>query len=97
MCLYPILHFFSIVLVTGYSIFSQVTTFSEYCEEKFVIEPVEVISSDGNSCIYPDLSIYNMEVSLSYINGLIGVPLEMEEVFISCNFLLIIVAVLHNL
>lgn len=77
-----------VLMVTGYSIFSQVTAFSEYCEKKFVIEPVEVISSDGKSCIYPDLSIYNMEVSLSYINGLIGVSLEMEEVFISSNFLM---------
>ncbi|KAI9127116.1 hypothetical protein K1719_001675 [Acacia pycnantha] len=59
---------------------TMVTAFSEYCEKKFVIEPVEVISSDGKSCIYPDLSVYNMEVSLSYINGLIGVSLEMGEV-----------------
>ena len=58
------------------------TAFSEYCENKFVIEPVEVISSDGKSNIYPDLSVYNMEVSLSYINGLIGVSLEAEEVII---------------
>ena len=58
------------------------TAFSEYCENKFVIEPVEVISSDGKSNIYPDLSVYNMEVSLSYINGLIGVSLEVEEVII---------------
>ncbi|XP_054821886.1 phenylalanine--tRNA ligase beta subunit, cytoplasmic [Prosopis cineraria] len=59
---------------------TMVTAFSEYCEKKFVIEPVEVISSNGKSCIYPDLSIYNMEVSLPYINGLIGVSLEIEEV-----------------
>ncbi|KAG4942748.1 hypothetical protein JHK82_046938 [Glycine max] len=59
---------------------TMVTAFSEYCENKFVIEPVEVISSDGKSNIYPDLSVYNMEVSLSYINGLIGVSLEAEEV-----------------
>jgi phenylalanyl-tRNA synthetase beta chain len=57
-----------------------VTTFSEYCERKFEIEPVEVIYSDGNSNIYPELSVYNMEVSLSYITGAIGVPLEAEEV-----------------
>jgi len=42
-----------------------------------------VISSDGKSHIYPDLSVYNMEVSLSYITGLIGVSLEAEEVIIS--------------
>ncbi|KAG4982907.1 hypothetical protein JHK87_027656 [Glycine soja] len=57
----------------------EVIAFSEYCENKFVIEPVEVIFSDGNSNIYPDLSVYNMEVSLSYITGLIGVSLEAEE------------------
>ncbi|KHN05093.1 Mitogen-activated protein kinase kinase kinase 1 [Glycine soja] len=62
--------------------FYKVIAFSEYCENKFVIEPVEVIFSDGNSNIYPDLSVYNMEVSLSYITGLIGVSLEAEEVII---------------
>ncbi|KRH33294.1 hypothetical protein GLYMA_10G113400v4 [Glycine max] len=61
---------------------TMVIAFSEYCENKFVIEPVEVIFSDGNSNIYPDLSVYNMEVSLSYITGLIGVSLEAEEVII---------------
>ncbi|KAK2419731.1 phenylalanine--tRNA ligase beta subunit, cytoplasmic [Trifolium repens] len=59
---------------------TMVTAFAEYCENKLVIEPVEVISSDGKSHIYPDLSVYNMEVSLSYINRLIGVSLEAEEV-----------------
>lgn len=60
--------------------FFQVTAFSAYCEKKFEIEPVEVTYSDGNSYIYPDLSAYNMEVPLSYINGAIGVSLEAEEV-----------------
>ncbi|XP_022735813.1 phenylalanine--tRNA ligase beta subunit, cytoplasmic-like [Durio zibethinus] len=46
---------------------------------KFEVEPVEVISSDGNSSVYPDLSEYNMEVPLSYITGSIGVPLEVDE------------------
>ncbi|KAK7292132.1 hypothetical protein RIF29_07851 [Crotalaria pallida] len=59
---------------------TMVTTFSEYCENKFVVEPVEVIDSDGNSHIYPDLSVYNVKVSLSYVKGLIGVSLEAEEV-----------------
>ncbi|KAK7845266.1 phenylalanine--trna ligase beta subunit [Quercus suber] len=58
----------------------QVTMFSEYCERKFEIEPVEVVYSDGKSYIYPDLSVYNMEVSLSYITGAIGVPLKADEV-----------------
>ncbi|CAB4279240.1 unnamed protein product [Prunus armeniaca] len=57
-----------------------VTAFSAYCERKFEIEPVEVVYSDGKSYIYPDLSIYNMDVSLPYVNGTIGVSLEAEEV-----------------
>ncbi|KAM6569381.1 hypothetical protein CsatB_017366 [Cannabis sativa] len=57
-----------------------VTAFSAYCEKKFEIEPVEVTYSDGKKFIYPDLSIYNMEVPLSYINSAIGVSLEAEEV-----------------
>ncbi|XP_039019303.1 phenylalanine--tRNA ligase beta subunit, cytoplasmic-like [Hibiscus syriacus] len=58
----------------------MVTTFSTYCKRKFEVEPVEVISFDGNSSVYPDLSEYNMEVPLSYITGYIGVPLEADEV-----------------
>ncbi|PON92694.1 Phenylalanyl-tRNA synthetase, class IIc, beta subunit, archae/euk cytosolic [Trema orientale] len=57
-----------------------VTTFSAYCEKKFEIEPVEVTNPKGESIVYPDLSVYNMEVPLSYINGAIGVSLEAEEV-----------------
>ncbi|XP_021292118.1 phenylalanine--tRNA ligase beta subunit, cytoplasmic [Herrania umbratica] len=59
---------------------TMVTAFSAYCERKFEVEPVEVISFDGNSSVYPDLSEYNMEVPLSYITGSIGVPLEVDEV-----------------
>ncbi|KAL4347089.1 hypothetical protein GQ457_17G027170 [Hibiscus cannabinus] len=59
---------------------TMVTTFATYCERKFEVEPVEVISFDGSSSVYPDLSEYNMEVPLSYITGSIGVPLEVDEV-----------------
>ncbi|KAE8712488.1 putative phenylalanine--tRNA ligase beta subunit [Hibiscus syriacus] len=59
---------------------TMVTTFATYCERKFEVEPVEVISFDGNSSVYPDLSEYNMEVPLSYITGSIGIPLEADEV-----------------
>lgn len=56
--------------------------FSTLCKKKFEIEPVEVIYPDGRSCIYPELSLYNMEVSVSYINKCIGVSLEAEEVVV---------------
>lgn len=59
---------------------TMVTTFSAYCEKKYEVEPVEVIYSNGESFIYPDLSLYNMEVSLSYVNDSIGVALKAEEV-----------------
>ncbi|XP_004299260.1 PREDICTED: probable phenylalanine--tRNA ligase beta subunit-like [Fragaria vesca subsp. vesca] len=57
-----------------------VTAFSSYCERKFEIEPVEVIYPDGKSYVYPDLSVYNMDVSLSYINRKIGLSLGADEV-----------------
>ncbi|KAJ7566908.1 hypothetical protein O6H91_02G123700 [Diphasiastrum complanatum] len=57
-----------------------VTMFSEYCEKKFEVEPVEVISSDGNATIYPDLHVRSLEVDLAYINGYIGVSLQSKQV-----------------
>ncbi|KAK4773371.1 hypothetical protein SAY87_028390 [Trapa incisa] len=57
-----------------------VTTFSEYCEKKFEVEPVEVIYASGKSYICPDLSPYKMDVPLSYITDSIGVALEAKEV-----------------
>ncbi|EEF39230.1 phenylalanyl-tRNA synthetase beta chain, putative [Ricinus communis] len=59
---------------------TMVTIFSAYCKKKFEVEPVEVIYPDGKSNVYPDLSVYNMEVPLSYITGSIGVSLKTEEI-----------------
>lgn len=59
---------------------TMVTMFSMYCERKFEVEPVEVIYPDGKSCLYPDLSVYSMEVPLSYIIDTVGVSLEADEV-----------------
>ncbi|CAH8354618.1 unnamed protein product, partial [Eruca vesicaria subsp. sativa] len=59
---------------------TMVTTFSEYCEKKFEIEPIEVTYDSGESYIYPDLAVYDMEVPVSYITDSIGVYLEVEEV-----------------
>ena len=58
----------------------QVTMFSMYCERKFEVEPVEVTYTDGRSYVSPDLSLYQMEVPLSYITKLIGVSLPAHEV-----------------
>jgi phenylalanyl-tRNA synthetase beta chain len=59
---------------------TMVTTFSEFCEKKFEVEPVEVVYSDGHSYVSPDLSVYNMQVPLSYITDIIGVSIEAEKV-----------------
>lgn len=54
--------------------------FSMYCERKFEVEPVEVTYSDGKFYICPELSPYDMKVSLSYINRIAGVSLEADKV-----------------
>ncbi|THG08660.1 hypothetical protein TEA_015530 [Camellia sinensis var. sinensis] len=59
---------------------TMVTMFSVYCERKFEVEPVEVIYSDGKSSVCPDLSLYHMEVPLSYVTEIVGVPLDANEV-----------------
>lgn len=59
---------------------TMVTMFSMYCETKFEVEPVEVINPDDKSVIYPDLSIWNLEIDLPYISRSIGVPLKENEV-----------------
>lgn len=68
------------MIVPPFCFILQITTFSEYCERKFEIEPVEVTYDNGESYISPDLSVYDMEVSLSYITASIGVSLEVEQV-----------------
>ncbi|KAK9715684.1 hypothetical protein RND81_06G182400 [Saponaria officinalis] len=59
---------------------TMVTMFSVYCEKKYEVEPVEVVYSDGKSYVCPDLSLYDVDVPLSYINNTIGVSLEADEV-----------------
>ncbi|KAJ3076029.1 hypothetical protein HDU98_005978 [Podochytrium sp. JEL0797] len=55
-----------------------VTMFSEHCKEKFTVEPVEVIQTDGTSTMYPDLSMRKIETDSEYINKLIGTDLARE-------------------
>ena len=70
--------------------------FSEYCENKFEVEPVEVVYHDGNKTVYPDLSCYKMEVSLSDILGPIGISLNEEQVHTSSYILARIFCILLN-
>ncbi|KAI9333681.1 hypothetical protein BDR26DRAFT_868007 [Obelidium mucronatum] len=56
-----------------------VTMFSEYCQEKFTVEPVEVVQTDGKSVLYPDLSFRKIETTAPYINKLIGTEIPREK------------------
>ncbi|KAI5668191.1 hypothetical protein M9H77_18044 [Catharanthus roseus] len=59
---------------------TMVTMFSVYCKRKFEVEPVKVIYPDGRSFVYPDLSVYHMDVPLPYIMSIVGVHLQENEV-----------------
>lgn len=59
---------------------TMVTMFSVYCERKFEVEPVKVTYSGDKSYIYPDLSLYHMDVPLSYITSTVGVSLPPNKV-----------------
>ncbi|KAG2616439.1 hypothetical protein PVAP13_3NG204669 [Panicum virgatum] len=64
---------------------TMVTMFSEYCENKFEVEPVEVVHHDGSKTVYPDLSCYKMEAPLSDILGPIGISLDEKQVVCLLN------------
>ncbi|GAB4814215.1 hypothetical protein N2152v2_001261 [Parachlorella kessleri] len=54
--------------------------FSQYCEVPFQVEPVEVVDAFGQTTVYPDLTSRQMEASVDYINGCIGLELEAERI-----------------
>lgn len=53
-----------------------VTMFSEYCAEKFTVEPVDVISADGSKASYPDLPYRKEKVSCEMIYKRMGIKRE---------------------
>ncbi|KAI9209325.1 uncharacterized protein BJ171DRAFT_486464 [Polychytrium aggregatum] len=57
-----------------------VTMFSQYCADKYTIEPVEIVQPDGTSAVYPDISNRKMEASVDYINKSIGIKLPVDDV-----------------
>lgn len=54
--------------------------FSVYCERKFEVEPVRVTYDNRRSFVCPDLSLYHINVPLSYITSLVGVNLQADKV-----------------
>ncbi|GIY41371.1 phenylalanine--tRNA ligase beta subunit [Caerostris extrusa] len=57
-----------------------VCMFSEYCEEPFVIEPVEVVDLSGNIILYPELKYRKEIVSPNYINKYVGIKETPESI-----------------
>jgi len=54
--------------------------FAEYCENKFSVEPVEVVRVDGSVRITPDMSTHQITASVDEITKNIGITLEPERV-----------------
>lgn len=57
-----------------------VCLFSEYCAEPFEIEAVEVEAVDGRKMMYPTLARREESVSVSELNGRVGVELSGETI-----------------
>ena len=57
-----------------------VTTFSEYCDDAFTVEPVKVVyEEDNREEITPDLSDTHFTCDLDYINSRIGINISAGE------------------
>ncbi|KAG0569879.1 hypothetical protein KC19_6G122900 [Ceratodon purpureus] len=59
---------------------TMVTMFSQYSSPRFEVEPVEVVTADARSTLYPDLSLRTFEVDMAYVNRTIGTSLSAKEV-----------------
>lgn len=62
-----------------------VTMFSEYCEQPFTAEQVEIIYSDGRRETTPLLSQRTCDAKISEINGTLGLELEAERICQLCE------------
>lgn len=56
-----------------------VCLFSQYWQEKFTVEPVEVIYHNRSE-IYPDLSTHQFELTSDYVANNIGINLSNEKI-----------------
>jgi len=57
-----------------------VCMFSQYCNEPFTVEAVEVIQADGTKVIYPELSSREELVSVDDINRTVGIGESSEKI-----------------
>jgi phenylalanyl-tRNA synthetase beta chain len=56
-----------------------VTLFSEYCQEQFTVESVDVHSADGSVVTYPDLNFRTENISVSATNKFIGIEISAND------------------
>lgn len=56
-----------------------VCMFSQYTSQPFVVEPVEVRDAFGEARVYPDLSYREMNVSVEYVNSMLGLKLSASQ------------------
>mmetsp|Transcript_7617 Transcript_7617/g.12461 ORF Transcript_7617/g.12461 Transcript_7617/m.12461 type:complete len:660 (-) Transcript_7617:883-2862(-) len=61
---------------------TMVTMFSEYCKNKFVVEPVRVVYEGGSNktFITPDFKSHRFETTAEYINKNLGTSLSDKEI-----------------
>ena len=53
-----------------------VTSYAEYCD---AVEPVQVVYPNGRTVLCPDFSERQVEVSMDYINGAVGINISSEQ------------------
>ncbi|KAL4624747.1 phenylalanine-tRNA ligase beta subunit [Arapaima gigas] len=57
-----------------------VTMFSEYCEEPFTVEEVEVVYPDGKTLVYPELAYRTETLTADFINKAVGIDETAENI-----------------
>ncbi|KAI8099700.1 beta subunit of phenylalanyl-tRNA synthetase [Halteromyces radiatus] len=61
-----------------------VAMFSQYCDEPFTVEPVEVVYPDGTIKVTPNMDTRDASAKIDYINACTGLNLEGDDI---CNLL----------
>ncbi|CAO3613214.1 unnamed protein product [Cunninghamella echinulata] len=57
-----------------------VAMFSEYCDEPFTVEPVEIVYPDGEVKVTPNLDLRDASAKVDYINSCTGLDLNGEAI-----------------
>jgi phenylalanyl-tRNA synthetase beta chain len=57
-----------------------IAAFSYYCEDKFTVEEIELIESDGSSHTYPQIHSRKFKTDIHYLNSIAGIKLTADEI-----------------